>query len=228
MIVRLWNGLRAWDRRARRGFDGDLSSPGARRRAFVFFHIFDHAFLRYFWTNWDVVGPGVYRSNQPGPRRVQSWADRGIKSILTLRGPSSQAFFALERDAAERAGLKLESVRMNARAASRKSEFLKLFEHFRTLEGPWVMHCKSGADRAGLASALHVLWQGGSVEDARKHLSWRYMHLDNKNTGICDFILSQYAQASEATGIDVETWFAEQYDQKAIQLAYDRKVGRRA
>ena len=226
MLTRLWNGLRAWDRNARRAFDGDMTAPGARWRAYLFFHVFDHAFLRWVWTNWDEVGDGVYRSNQPGPRRVKAWAGQGIRSILSLRGASKQAFFALEQEAAAKHGLRFETVRLNARAASPRKEFLALFRFFRDLEGPWVMHCKSGADRAGLASALYVIWSGGNIQDARKHLSWRYLHLDNKNTGICDFILEQYAHAHGATGVDVESWFENSYNREAIQIAYDKKIGR--
>lgn len=226
MLVRLWNTLRAWDRDARRSFDGDLSSPGARTRAYLFFHVFDHAFLRWFWTNFDRVGPDVYRGNQPGPKRVKAWADKGIRAILSLRGPSNQAFYALEKEAADNLGIQFEAVRLNARMASPSSEFIALFDHFRTLPKPWVMHCKSGADRAGLASAIYVMWSGGTIEDARAHLSWRYLHLNNKNTGICDYILETYDTARQETGIGIEDWFRTIYDDSEIQAAYDAKIGR--
>ncbi|WP_147124290.1 tyrosine-protein phosphatase [Shimia ponticola] len=226
MLSRLWNALRTWDRNARRSFDGDLSKPGARWRAYLFFHVFDHAFLRWLWTNFDRVGDGVYRANQPGPRRVRAWANQGIKSILSLRGPSPQAFYALEKEAADELGMTFETVRLNAREASHKNQFLQLFEHFRTLPKPWVMHCKSGADRAGLASAIYVMWAGGTIEEARAHLSWRYMHLNNKNTGICDYILEAYDADRQETGIGIEEWFQTQYNRKALQKSYDAKVGR--
>ena len=226
MLARFWNALRAWDRQARRSFDGDLSSTSARLRALMFFHVFDHAFLRWLWTNFDQVGEGVYRANQPGPRRVKAWADRGIKSILSLRGESPQAFYALEKDATDKLGLTFEAVRLNAREASHKNQFLALFEHFRTPPKPWVMHCKSGADRAGLASAIYVMWAGGTIEEARAHLSWRYMHLNNKNTGICDYILEAYDTARQETGIEIEEWFRTEYKRKALQTAYNAKIGR--
>ena len=42
-----------------------------------------------------------------------------------------------------------------------------------------VMHCKSGADRAGLMSALYlILNQDVSVDKAKNQLSLKYLHFE--------------------------------------------------
>lgn len=57
------------------------------------------------------------------------------------------------------------------------------------IDGPFLMHCKSGSDRAGLASALYLLDQGRPVAEARKMMSLRYLHLANSDAGILDVML---------------------------------------
>ena len=53
-----------------------------------------------------------------------------------------------------------------------------------------VMHCKSGADRAGLMSALYlILNQNVSVDKAKNQLSFKYLHLKHAKTGILDAFL---------------------------------------
>ena len=49
---------------------------------------------------------------------------------------------------------------------------------FKAVEYPVLMHCKSGADRAGMMAALYMLLQEGA--DARKaaeQLSLKYLHV---------------------------------------------------
>ena len=52
------------------------------------------------------------------------------------------------------------------------------------LEYPVLVHCKSGADRAGLFAALFlILREGATVAEAREELSPRYGHFRHAKTG---------------------------------------------
>ena len=199
----------------------DLGDPAGRRRASLNYHLSDHAILRYHWTNTDLVAPGVWRSNQPTHGRLAALKAMGIRSILNLRGAGQSAAHLFEAESCRALGLTLVSVSLRARLAPERDAVLALFEAFRTIERPFLMHCKSGADRAGLASALYVLAQGGTVAQARKHLSFRYLHVRASRTGVLDHILDLYEAAHAATGIGVEAWFAAEYDARAADAGFD-------
>jgi protein tyrosine/serine phosphatase len=88
------------------------------------------------------------------------------------------------------------------------------------------MHCKSGADRAGLASAIYLMvMMGQDVDAARKMLSPRYIHLRFTKTGVLDMMLDHYAARNAASPIGFEDWIDREYDADALQAAFD--AGRR-
>jgi len=76
-----------------------------------------------------------------------------------------------------------------------------------------LVHCKSGADRTGLAITLyrHVI-RGESIEDARASLHWSYGHLAFSKAGIVHDMLDAYAADRALTGIPFEAWLRERYD----------------
>ncbi len=106
------------------------------------------------------------------------------------------------------------------------TRFLQLFEIFDRIEKPFVMHCKSGADRAGLASALWLLdKEGASIAQAKKMLSLKYAHLKNTKTGVLDHLLDIYEADTAAAPMPVRQWFAERYDPAAITASFHAKMG---
>ena len=51
-----------------------------------------------------------------------------------------------------------------------------------------LMHCKSGADRAGLMSVLYrFLHEGVPLKEATQELSLKYGHFRQADTGILDY-----------------------------------------
>ncbi len=213
-----------WERRLRASYNTDLSTPENRRRAHIYNLWFDHAILRTVWTNFFEVAPGVYRSNQPTHRRFEKLKARGIRSVLNLRGAGGAAHYLVEEESCARLGLILVNVTLHARFAAPREDILILLEAFRTIEKPFVMHCKSGADRAGFASAIWLLvMEGGSVAEARKMLSFRYIHIRRSKTGVLDHILDVYEARQAETGIGFEDWVRTEYDNAAIQAAFEAK-----
>jgi len=195
-----------------------LDTPGDRARAMVHFHLVDHAYLRGLWHNEDEIAPGAWRSNQPSPRRFDRFARRGIKTVLNLRGENKNPHYLIEAEACARLGLTLINYPMAARAALEPARYLGLLDIFDTIEKPFVMHCKSGADRAGLASALYLIHvEGVAPRKARAMLSRRYVHLKQTKTGILDHLLDCYIKAHDETGIALRDWFETVYDRETIR-----------
>ena len=213
-----------WERNLRAYYNTDLSTPENRRRAHIYNLWFDHAVLRKYWTNFFPVAEGVYRSNQPTHERFVKLKAMGIKSVLNLRGAAGAAHFLVEEESCRTLGLHLVNVNLNARTAASSAEILQVIEAFRTIERPFVMHCKSGADRAGFAAAIYLfVIEGRQLAEARKMLSAKYIHFKWTKTGILDYIFDLYAARNERSAISFEDWIATEYDYIAVQEEFLQK-----
>lgn len=204
--------------------EGDLTDPGQRRRAFWAYQFMDHAILRHLWTNFDKVAPGVYRSNQPSHARLVRYRRMGIRTVLYLRASSEKWAFHFERESLAALGITMINVPLHSRSAPTRDAVQALIAAFRSIEKPFLMHCKSGADRAGLASAIYLMViMGQDVSAARRMLSPRYVHLRFTKTGVLDMMLDHYAARNTASPISFEDWIATEYDADALQIAFDAK-----
>lgn len=211
---------RAW----RESFGNDISTPSKRRQARWHFNWVDHGVLRVFWRNFDRLGDGVFRSNQPSPKRLAKYKAMGIKSILNLRGTSLYSYYLFEKEACEALGLNLVDVYMSATEAPPLATMLALEVQFQTLPRPFVMHCKSGADRAGFASASYLLlMEDAPIAMAQKQLSLRYLHLKSSNKGVLDLCLEKYRESNQARPIPFRDWLMTIYDPVAITAEFAEK-----
>ncbi len=93
------------------------------------------------------------------------------------------------------------------------------------MRAPALVHCKSGADRAGLAAGLFVLLQGGTTKEALRQLSLRFGHIKQSKTGILDAFFLTYAREAEGRK-DFLDWVREDYDENALRAAF--KAGKLA
>lgn len=208
-------------------FGRDLSTPLGRLAAHLVFQFGDHAFLRILWSNLAPVAPGVWRSNQPSPRRIARYKAMGIKHILSLRGFKDNPHTLLEREACEKHGLSLTLVAIHARKAVPAEKLLALLDTLEAMPKPFLMHCKSGADRAGLASAFYLMHvEGRSLDEARAQLSLRFLHLKSTKTGILDEILDCYGRDSAETPMPLREWIETRYDPEAITASFARRRGK--
>lgn len=228
MILRLFDKIHRWERGLHARWGRDISTPKARRGAWWHYQLLDHGVLRHLWTNFDQIATGVYRSNQPDPKRLKRYADMGIRTVLNLRGVEPHAHYLFEKESCEALGLTLVDLHFKARSAPKRSALLDLIDLFPTLEKPFVMHCKSGADRAGLASAIYLLTQeGATTEIAKAQLSLRYLHLHRSKTGVLDHVLVLYDERRKAGEIGFRDWVETEYDEAATNASFAAKRAKR-
>lgn len=216
----------AWQQRIAATYGTSIATPEARRAAWWHFQLMDHAFLRGVWTNLDQVAPGVWRSNQPSPQRLRQYRARlGLKSVINLRGSGAQGFYLFEAEACRDLGLTLHDLSFSARRAPTRSALLNALDLFAVVEKPVLIHCKSGADRTGLMSALYLMAiEGRPLAEAQRQLSFRYLHLKSTDTGILDHFLTLYA--AEAKGRDVRAWIEQDYEPERLTTSFAALRGR--
>jgi protein tyrosine/serine phosphatase len=108
---------------------------------------------------------------------------------------------------------------LESRGAPHKDRVLRLAEIYRTMRGPALVHCKSGADRAGLAAGLFLLLEGGTAAEAAAQLSLRFGHIKQAKTGILDLFFATYARDGEGKKPFLD-WVRDDYDEAALRAAF--------
>ncbi len=224
MIRRLQKYMERKEQAFRASFGHDITDPKERRRSRFHYYWLDHGILRKHWHNFEEFVPGAYRSNHPDHVRFEQYAAMGIKTVLNLRGVQKQPHYLFEEESCRKLGLELITVHMGARHAPLRHTLITLLKIFDEIDRPFLMHCKSGADRTGLAAALYLMVQEGkSLEEARKQLSFRYLHIRRTKTGILDHFLDVYAARNADEPIDIQTWIATEYNADTLQASFEAK-----
>jgi protein tyrosine/serine phosphatase len=199
-------------------FSGDLGARRARAAAWRDSLLVDHAVFRVLWDNLAEVVPGkLYRSNHPTPARLAAAKRKfGLHTLINLRGHRQCGSDALSRQAAADLGLKHIDMAFESRGAPHRDRILRFADIYGSLDTPALMHCKSGADRAGLASGLAILFEGGTSQDALAQLSWRFGHWRRSRTGILDAFFVRYAAEAEGR-VSFLRWVEHDYDEAALR-----------
>lgn len=204
---------------------GTMNTPGSRILGHVETVFMDHSVFRALYLNRHRVSERMWRSAQLSPAQVRRVADQGIRTILNLRGRRDCASYLMEVEACRRYGVTMIDFSAYSREAPEKEVLRGAAELFKRIEYPALMHCKSGADRAGLMSALFLLiHEGRPVEEAQRQLSWRYGHFRSARTGVLDFFFEEYAAAQAATGIAFFDWVETVYDPKRTEERFKSRA----
>jgi protein tyrosine/serine phosphatase len=93
---------------------------------------------------------------------------------------------------------------------------------FEQIEYPALMHCKSGADRAGVMSVLYCHFRlGQPIRQAVEQLSPRYLHLRQGKTGVLDYVFVRYLAEVEPTGVSFLDWvLSDAYDPAGMKRVF--------
>lgn len=202
-------------------WDRPLGGPIDRARAWANMLFVDHGVFRMMYGNLGQVSPELWRSAQPSPGQVARFARAGGRTIVNVRGGREHGSWPLERDACARHGVTLVDFVLRSREAPDRAQLLATARFLEELEYPALVHCKSGADRAGLFAALYLLLRRGApVAEARRQLALRFGHFRYAKTGILDAFLDAYEREGEAKGIPFLEWVERTYDPEALARGF--------
>ncbi|KAB2657036.1 dual specificity protein phosphatase family protein [Brucella tritici] len=135
--------------------------------------------LQYKGNVHTIIDGQAYRSNQPDAARIASLQKLyGIKTIINLRGPEpGSKWYDDEIAAAKTLGINHADFEMSSRRELNRAQTRQLIALMQNAEKPVLIHCKSGADRTGLAAALYVAAVAkGSESKAERQMSIAYGH----------------------------------------------------
>lgn len=204
----------------------DLNNPADRKQAYRDLTWGDHGFLRERFANHHDIGGGMFRENQPSPKRIAEWAEMGIKTNINLRGDSPKGFYLLEKEACEAHGITMVDFRVYSRDTHTPEKIRAAKELFESIEYPAVMHCKSGADRTGIMGVLYRHFHmGDTIEEAMGQLKFKYLHVKQGKTGMLDFFFNDYLKYTakeKEKGQDIEfiDWVETVYDPADVKARF--------
>ncbi len=199
----------------------DLNNPADRKKAYRDLTWGDHGFLRLRFANHHDIGGGMFRENQPSPKRISEWAKMGIKTNVNLRGESSKGFYLLEKEACEAHGITMVDFRVYSRDTHTAEKIRGAKKLFESIEYPAVIHCKSGADRTGIMGVLYRHFHmGDSIEVALEQLSFKYLHVKQGKTGMLDFFFKDYLTYAQHHEIEFIDWVETVYDPADVKARF--------
>ena len=198
-----------------------MDGPWDRVRAWTNMLLVDHGVFRMVYLNRHRVSMRLWRSGQPAPHHIAQLAAEGVRTIINLRGGREHGSWQLQKEACERLGIHLVEFVVRSRGAPDRETLLNAKSFFDKVEYPAVLHCKSGADRAGFVAALYlVVYEGKSIDEAQRQLSMRFGHFRFSKTGILDAFFDMYRREGEARGLSFLTWVETIYDPEALESAF--------
>lgn len=200
----------------------DLSTPAGRRRARKELIWGDHGFLRLQFRNLHRISDEMYRANQPSPEHIADYAkELRLKTIINLRGESPKGYYLLEKEACERHGIQLVDFQMFSRDIPSPENVLAAKALFDSIAYPALMHCKSGADRAGIMAVLYMHFRKGQpIDQALEMLSRKYLHIRQGKTGVLDYFFETYLAEGAAKGLSFQEWVEKGYDRVALKAKF--------
>jgi undecaprenyl-diphosphatase len=137
-------------------------------------------------NNIHTVIPGeVYRSAQLSPQKLEGLVKQyHIKTVINLEGQSDNPWFLKEKQTLDDNHVQLYNIGLPAKGLPPVQRFKRLIQVLLTAPMPILIHCKNGADRTGLASAIAlILYQQADLSTAKQQIAWWYGAVSPSSTG---------------------------------------------
>jgi protein tyrosine/serine phosphatase len=171
----------------------------------------------------EVIAGEVYRCGQPTAAGLAELIRRyGIRTVVNLRGDNPEAeWYWEEKRTAERLGASFVDVGLYGNIPPEAEQLGLLVDTLDHAAVPMLVHCYSGADRAGTASALALLLRTDTdLPEARQQLAWWLGHNPFGNAGCHDLVFDRYAEwlrarAEPHTPARLRQWVREVYRPEA-------------
>jgi protein tyrosine/serine phosphatase len=218
---RLRTGVRQWQVSAAAGLPSWLVSRFGPAVHYLDLWLIDYGLIREAYANLHPVTDRIWRSAQPAPRHLRVLAARGVRTVINLRGAHPHGAYWLEQQACARLGLDLVDIKLKSRAAPTLAELARIREAIAAIDGPTLIHCKSGSDRTGLFCGLYlILREGVPVADARRQLGLRFGHIRLTKTGVLDRFFDHYLDHAAREPIEFTTWLDTVYDPAKLTASF--------
>ncbi|MBM3358527.1 MAG: hypothetical protein FJY54_12475 [Betaproteobacteria bacterium] len=148
-----------------------------------------------------VIAGKLYRSAQPKAAQLEAVVKQhGIKTVINLRGSNREKeWYRAVRNDAPRLGIEVHDIEFRSRGLPDIAALLKLVDALQRAPRPLLVHCRDGADRPGLASAVALLLDGNHDLDAATGQTSLYYRVIREDSIGREF-LRAYRAALEATG----------------------------
>ena len=126
--------------------------------------------------NFYEISPGVYRSHQLYSFNFPKFYEKyRFKTVLNLRGEKpSKEWYKYEEKFCKEHNITLINFKISDKKILSIKTMQKLVEIVKTAKKPVLIHCKAGADRTGLVSALYLYSMGD--KNASAMLGLKYGH----------------------------------------------------
>lgn len=183
----------------------------------------DHEILRMAYRNFYKLSNKAYRSNHPSPAFLKSLKEKyALKTVVSMRKANNTGQYLLEKEACQKLGINLIHHPMSSRKLPDAQKIIDAKHLLETVEYPILIHCKSGADRAGFMSVLYKHFiEKEPIEIAVKQLSMKYGHFRWAETGKLDFFFDHFfIYQKQHPEIDFITWVMDIYDKPAIDSQF--------
>jgi protein tyrosine phosphatase (PTP) superfamily phosphohydrolase (DUF442 family) len=198
-------------------------SAWKRLRVWLNMLFVDHSIFRFFFNTRRLVASGAYRSSHPMPYQLRRAKRAGVRSVLSLRGvETSIGSNVLEWETCHEQGLVLTNYPIGSRDAPGRDQLQVIARLLAEMPKPLLIHCKSGADRAGLVSAIYLMLQEKQpLELARRQLRfWPFGHIKQAKTGVLDHFFDCYQEHHLAHGTGFMDWVEHHYDKETVVKSF--------
>lgn len=147
-------------------------------------------------SNLGVVHSGrVIRAAQPTTGLRQIIRDYQLASILNLRGGSAKDWwYRSEVETSSSMGVAFFDLPLKSNRRPTRRELLSLIDTLARCKYPLLIHCKAGADRTGLASAIYLMMHDGEPpREAMRSFTIYHSHIPWFGTEHLHEPLDEYA-----------------------------------
>ena len=123
-----------------------------------------------------VIPNQVYRSAQLTPEKLAKVIEQGqLKTIINLRGSTHHEWYRHESALAKSKNVEILSLKLPPKGLPTVADLKTLVHMIETAPKPFIIHCRKGADRTGLASAIAlILFEDAPLPQSNGQIAWWY------------------------------------------------------
>lgn len=200
-----------------------LSTKLGRIKAHLEALFIDHEIIRMVYRNFHKLSDKAFRSNHPSAAFLgKLQKKRGLNTVISMRKATNTGQYLLEKEACNKLGINLIHHPMSSRKLPEAQKIVDAKNMLETVKYPILIHCKSGADRAGLMSVFYMHFiEQQPLEQAVKQLSIKYGHFRWAETGKLDFFFDAFfAYQKQHPEIEFLDWVTNIYDRESLDSQF--------